>query len=114
MPCSTTIRSKVELSALDNALNRSGIWPTLDHTPNVTCLAPVSAAFKAAGDPDQKLNQKDLINALSFNTLPMPIYSNYLKDGMEMKSVANLTVRISVNSGGTWFNDAKVVQQNVL
>jgi len=113
-PCSNTIRGINELESLDRALNRSGIWPVLNASPNVTCLAPNKAAFEAAGSPDSKLDQADLISALTFHTLPQPLYTNFLKDGMEIKSLANLTVRISVNDSGTYFNDAKVVRLNVL
>jgi uncharacterized surface protein with fasciclin (FAS1) repeats len=65
MPCSATIRSvSAALASLDNALNRSGLYPALDTSPNVTCLAPTSAAFKAAGSPDASLDAKPLGDAL--------------------------------------------------
>lgn len=113
-PCSNTIRPHAELSALDTALNRSGLYPTLDHAPNVTCLAPNTKAFAAAGDPQNSLAQEALSTALLFHTLPMPLYTNFLVDGQELTSLANLTVKISVNSSGTYFNDARVLEQNVL
>jgi uncharacterized surface protein with fasciclin (FAS1) repeats len=113
-PCSNTIRSNTELLSLDNALNRSGIYPVLDTAKNVTCLAPNTAAFTKAGNPDKSLSQTDLIVALTFHTLPQPIYSEFITDGLTFKSLANLTVRVTQNSSGTWFNDAKLIQQNIL
>ncbi len=65
MPCSNTIRTlSGSLSGLDHALNRSGLWATLDHSTNVTCLAPNDAAFQLAGSPDASLNQTALNGAL--------------------------------------------------
>jgi uncharacterized surface protein with fasciclin (FAS1) repeats len=65
MPCSTTIRGIADnLKALDNALNRSGLYPALDTSPNVTCLAPSSEAFKNAGNPDSALEPSVLQGAL--------------------------------------------------
>jgi transforming growth factor-beta-induced protein len=64
-PCSATIRTlSNSLMGLDNALNRSGLYPVLDTSPNVTCLAPNNAAFKSAGDPDANLNVTALSGAL--------------------------------------------------
>ena len=63
-PCSTTIGSQQSLSSLDNALKRSGLYPVLDHAPNVTCLAPDTSAFKAAGSPDATLPPDTLGGAL--------------------------------------------------
>jgi transforming growth factor-beta-induced protein len=80
----------------------------------VTCLAPNTNAFAAAGNPQTALEQSKLQQALLFHTLPQPLYSNYLVDGQEIMSAANLTVRITVNDSGIWFNDAKVISPNVL
>jgi uncharacterized surface protein with fasciclin (FAS1) repeats len=100
--------------ALDNALNRSGIWPVLDHSNNVTCLGPNTDAFKKAGDPDQTLDQNDLINALELHTLQQPLYTNYLTDGQTVTSVNNVTVTIYIRGDDMYFNDAKIVLANVL
>jgi transforming growth factor-beta-induced protein len=114
LPCSRTIRPVEQLSALDTALNRTQLWATLDRAPNVTCLAPNTQAFAAAGNPQNTLNQSDLAQAILFHTLPQPLYTNFLQDGQEITSLGNLTVRITVNSTGTYFNDARVLAQNVL
>lgn len=53
-----------ELSALDSALNKTGLWETLDRTPNVTCLAPSTTAFRKAGNPQISLGKADLTGAL--------------------------------------------------
>jgi len=114
-PCSKTARTfPDELSSLDNALNRTDLWSTLDTSPNVTCLAPNSAAFAAAGDPDKNLPVETLTEALLNHTLKGPAYSNFLVDGMKMETVNNNTVLVTINKTGTYFNDAKVVAANVL
>jgi transforming growth factor-beta-induced protein len=114
-PCSRTIRTLGStLSGLDDALNKTGLYPTLDHAPNVTCLAPNTNAFTNAGNPQTVLNASELSGALLYHTLPMPLYTSFLTDGQEITSLANLTVRVTVNDSGIWFNDAKVIGENVL
>jgi transforming growth factor-beta-induced protein len=77
-------------------------------------LAPSTAAFSNAGNPQQNLDVTQLSNALFYHTLPMPLYSDFLHDGMTITSLANLTVTVRMNDSGIWFNDAKVIGQNVL
>jgi hypothetical protein len=64
MPCSNTIKSQAALKSLDNALVRTGLYPALDHSPNVTCLAPNAGAFSKAGNPDSNLDVPSLSGAL--------------------------------------------------
>jgi transforming growth factor-beta-induced protein len=72
MTCSATISGQQQtLSSLDDALDRTGLWPTLNTAPNVTCLAPSNNAFKEAGNPDTQLNKTDLTSALLY-VFPMP------------------------------------------
>jgi len=115
--CKTTIRS-AGLNNLDNALNRSGLWPALDGAKNVTCLGPNDDAFREAGSPDASLDKNALSDAILFHTLPEVAYSDYLYDGQMLKSLQNGTVRVKVEGTGKdrsiWFNNAKVVNANVL
>ncbi|KAF2676437.1 FAS1 domain-containing protein [Lentithecium fluviatile CBS 122367] len=115
--CSDTIRN-AKLTGLDNALNRSGLWTALDSSKNVTCLGPNNKAFGDAGSPDAKLNETELAGALLFHTLPEVAYSDFLEDGQEFTSLQNGTVRVRVEGEGKerqiWFNNAKVVDANVL
>ncbi|KAJ2901473.1 fasciclin domain-containing protein [Zalerion maritima] len=114
-PCSNTIRSlKDSLSALDTALNKTDLWATLNTTPNVTCLAPNTDAFQSAGNPQDDLPVDDLTQALLDHTLHSPTYTNYLVDGMKIATASNKTVRVTLNDTGIWFNDAKVVEENIL
>jgi transforming growth factor-beta-induced protein len=70
MPCSTTIQSpetvdaSSKLKALDDALVKTQLYPALDTAKNVTCLAPSTNAFQAAGNPQESLNSTDLTQAL--------------------------------------------------
>ncbi|CAO2655119.1 Nn.00g101830.m01.CDS01 [Neocucurbitaria sp. VM-36] len=115
--CASTIRS-AGLVNLDNALNRSNLWPALDGGRNLTCLGPNDAAFRSAGTPDATLNSTALADALHFHTLPEVAYSDYLYDGQEFRSLQNATVRVRVvEDGGAreiYFNNAKVLDANVL
>lgn len=99
---------------MDASLNRTGLSSILDHANNVTCLGPSDKAFADAGDPDTKLNESSLSNALMFHTIPQPLYSNFLSDGLTFKSLSNATVRVTLRDGGIYFNDAKLTQANVM
>ncbi|WEW58637.1 hypothetical protein PRK78_004105 [Emydomyces testavorans] len=111
--CTTTMRTG-NLTALERALNRTQLASTLDHLANVTCIGPTNSAFSQAGDPDKTADSGDLVKALTFHTLTQPVYTNFLKDGQEFRTVSNATVRVTVNATGIWFNDAKLVTENVL
>jgi transforming growth factor-beta-induced protein len=63
-PCSNTIKGQGNLKGLDTALTNAGLYNALDHTSNVTCLAPSNNAFRAAGNPQTTLNSTDLSSAL--------------------------------------------------
>ncbi|KAK1715867.1 fasciclin domain-containing protein [Colletotrichum lupini] len=113
--CSTTIKKlSSSLSALGDALDKIKLWRQLDNTANITCLGPNTAAFKEAGSPQSSLGNKDLKNALLFHTLPQTAYSDFLVDGQEFTSMANVTVRVTIKDNEIWFNDAKVISPNVL
>ncbi|EON99880.1 putative beta-ig-h3 fasciclin protein [Phaeoacremonium minimum UCRPA7] len=92
----------------------SALYPVLDHTPNVTCLAPSTGAFQDAGSPDQNLNQTELKNALLFHTLHEVAYTDYLVDGTRLESAAGLDVLVTIKGNDIYFNDAKVISPNVL
>ncbi|KAF2628157.1 FAS1 domain-containing protein [Macroventuria anomochaeta] len=115
--CARTIRS-AGLASLDNAFNRTRLWSALDGSKNVTCLGPSNAAFQAAGNPDTVLNATALTGALLYHTLPEVAYSDFLVDGQVFKSLQNGTVRVRVEESEgertIWFNNAKVINANVL
>jgi len=115
--CKATING-ARLTALDNALTRASLWAALDSTKNITCLGPNNNAFTNAGSPDQNLTSANLSKALLFHTLPQVAYSDYLTDGQEFTSLQNMTVRVKVQGQGKdrqiWFNNAKVIDANVL
>ncbi|KAF3047918.1 hypothetical protein E8E11_005172 [Didymella keratinophila] len=115
--CARTIRT-AGLASLDNALNRTRLWPALEGSKNVTCLGPSNAAYAAAGNPQTALNETALAGALLYHTLPEVAYSDFLVDGQEFKSLQNGTVRVKVEENGgnrtIWFNNAKVINANVL
>lgn len=115
--CSKTIRG-AGLTGLDNALNRSSLWPTLDSSTNVTCLGPSNEAFRSAGNPDGTLNATQLQSALLFHTLPEVAYSDYLTNGQEFTSIQGAKVKVKIEGTGSnrviYFNNAKLIEANVL
>ncbi|KAH6884601.1 FAS1 domain-containing protein [Thelonectria olida] len=116
LACSTTIRSitKGQLSALDAALNKTELYPTLDTTKNVTCLAPSTSAFKAAGDPQTSLPKSNLTHALLAHTLKEVTYTTFLEDGMILETYDNSTVTVHIKGDDIYFNNAKIIEPNVL
>lgn len=115
--CNNTIRA-AGLSGSDHALKRTNLWPVLDGASNVTCLGPTDEAFKRAGTLQRGLNEADLADALKFHTLSEVAYSDFPYDGQGFTSLQNMTVRFKVKGTGTeqeiWFNNANVVDANVL
>ncbi|OAX80841.1 hypothetical protein ACJ72_04823, partial [Emergomyces africanus] len=111
--CTNTIESQ-DLTSLARALKRASLGPVLDALRNVTCIGPTNAAFEQVGSPDEKADPGDLTKALTFHTLTEPVYTNFLKDGQMFRTVSNDTIRVTVNATGIFFNDAKLIKQNVL
>ncbi|PGH29058.1 hypothetical protein GX50_08190 [[Emmonsia] crescens] len=111
--CTDTIENQ-DLTSLTRALKRASLGPVLDTLRNVTCIGPTNAAFEQAGSPDEKADPSDLTKALTFHTLTEPVYTNFLTDGQMFTTVSNDTIRVTVNDTGIFFNDAKLIRQNVL
>ncbi|RSL94577.1 hypothetical protein CDV31_014248 [Fusarium ambrosium] len=111
-PCSVTVRTVKDdrLDGLDKALKSTGLWPALDHSKNVTCLAPTTKAFEDAGD----LSKEELTGALLAHTLDQVTYTDYLTDGMVIGTLNKTTVRVFIKGDDIYFNNAKVIKANVL
>ena len=48
------------------------------------------------------------------HTVGVPLYTPYLVDGMVVPSLGAMNITITLRGGDIYFNDAKVVQPNVL
>ena len=48
------------------------------------------------------------------HTVGVPLYTPYLVDGMVVPSLGTMNITITLRGGDIYFNDAKVVQPNVL
>ncbi|KAH8657213.1 FAS1 domain-containing protein [Tricladium varicosporioides] len=113
--CTDTMAAKSQqLSSLNTALARTNLTDVLNNLANVTCLAPLNSAFLSSGSPEANLNSSLLADALKFHTLPIAMYSTEIKDGLVVTSVGGQQVKVTVKDGTTWFNDARVVQKNVI
>ncbi|KAK7419048.1 hypothetical protein QQX98_003550 [Neonectria punicea] len=114
--CSTTVRSFSDkrLDAFDNVLKRSGMWPVIDTSFNLTCLGPSKEAFSKAGNPQTSLSKSDLTDILLLHTLKEVTYTDHLEDGMLLETFNNLTVRVNIKNNDIYFNNAKVIEANVL
>jgi transforming growth factor-beta-induced protein len=103
------------LTTLVSALARANLSDTLNNFANVTCLAPTNAAFQSAGSPDTSLNVPALTHALRYHYIAGAQYSIDLQDGDVLTSVGGPEIKVRVDADGKiWFNDAMVVQPNVI
>lgn len=134
--CSLTIKSYPDqtLQSMDQALNKSGLWPKINTSFNVTCLAPSTEAFKNAGNPQLSGTQNEVAGTvlyvtsspvLSFlihqltvserhHTLEQVTYTNFLEDGMVLNSLNNTKITVRIKGNDIYFNNAKVIEANVL
>ena len=48
------------------------------------------------------------------HTIAVPLYTPYLVNGMVVPSMGTMNITITIQDGNIYFNDAKVVQPNVL
>jgi transforming growth factor-beta-induced protein len=102
------------LSSLKSALVRTNLTGVLNNFANVTCLAPTNSAFSSAGSPDLTLGVNALADALKFHTIPGAEYSTLAQDGEILTAVNGNKIRVGVRGGQLYFNDAKVLQSNVI
>ncbi|KAF7553714.1 hypothetical protein G7Z17_g3465 [Cylindrodendrum hubeiense] len=114
--CSTTIRSFSDdrLTSMDDALKKSGLWPRIDTSSNVTCLAPSTEAFKNAGDPQVSGSKSEVGGVVLHHTLGQVAYSNFLEDGMVFESLNNTKITVTFKGDDIYFNNAKLIEANVL
>lgn len=111
--CQDTINA-IGLSSLSTAINRTDGWDDLNFSPNYTCLSPNNQAFALSGDPQVTLNESSLQDVTELLTIPQPLYTNFLEDGQEYLTDDNETLRVTIESGEIFFNDAKVIQANIV
>lgn len=102
------------MTAFRGSLDRTGLGAPLDITQNVTCLTPNDNAFLNAGSPNVTANITDLQDLIKFHTIVEPVYSNLLVNGQTFTTFSNQTVRVSLRDGAIFFNDAKVINKNVM
>lgn len=111
--CQDTI-IEVGLTSLATAINRTDLWDDLNNSPNYTCLGPNDQAFTLADNPQVTLNKSSLHDTMELHTIQQPLYTNYLQDGQEYQTEENQTVRIRIVNGTIFFNNARVIQPNIM
>ena len=111
--CQDTI-TEYGLTSLVTAINRTDLWDDLDNSANYTCLSPTDQAFKSAGNPQVTLNESSLDNIMELHVIPQPLYTSYLQDGQEYQTDNNQTVRVRIENGTIMFNDATVLESNIM
>jgi transforming growth factor-beta-induced protein len=103
------------LTTFVSALARTNLSDTLNNFVNITCLVPTNNAFNSAGSPDTSLSVPTLTNTLRYHYIAGAQYSVDLQDGDVLTSVGGPQISVRVDGDGKiWFNDAMVVQPNVI
>ncbi|CAZ84644.1 unnamed protein product [Tuber melanosporum] len=116
----TSSMGRLSLTSLLQALDRASLAQKLDTTPGVTCFAPTQEAFTALGNPEGKLSQGELSDALMLHTLGKAAYSPDLKPGTWYPTLANGQNIKVLREGGSLYvtgdggGKAKVVRGNVI
>ncbi|KAK1753645.1 FAS1 domain-containing protein [Echria macrotheca] len=112
--CTETMEDQPLLKTLSESLEGTTIYDAIDTLANVTCLAPTSDAFDAAGNPQSKLNTTEYGWLIREHVIAQPLYIDRLRDGQVLQSLRNTTIKVSMNAGDIYFNNAKVVKSNVI
>lgn len=102
------------MTAFSNSLTRTGLGTPLDLTPNVTCFTPNDQAFLEAGSPNESANLTVIQDLVKFHIVTEPLYSNFLEDGQVFTTFSNQLVRITLQDGDIFVNDAKIITKNVM
>jgi hypothetical protein len=77
-------------------------------------LGPTNTAFANAGHPEINLNDSALTTVIQMHAISQVLYTNFLEDGQEYLSDNNLPIRVTIQGGDLYFNDAKVTNSNVM
>ncbi|KAK5653718.1 hypothetical protein OQA88_8749 [Cercophora sp. LCS_1] len=112
--CTSTMEDQPQLKTLSAALEDSGVYDAIDAMANVTCLGPSDEAFAAAGNPQNSLNKTEFNWLVRSHVIPQPLYLDHLRDGMELKSLRNNSIKVTLSGSDIFFNNAKVVKSNVI
>jgi len=51
---------------------------------------------------------------MELHVIPQPLYTSYLQDGQEYQTDNNQTVRVRIENGTIMFNDATVLESNIM
>jgi uncharacterized surface protein with fasciclin (FAS1) repeats len=110
----TSTITACNLTSLSTALDKTGLSTPIDQMANITCIGPSDQAFLTVGNPQLTASITDLSSAVEYHNVPQVLYTNFLQDGQEYMSLNNDTIKITKNSTGTYFNDARVIKEDVL
>ncbi|KAK3347223.1 FAS1 domain-containing protein [Lasiosphaeria hispida] len=106
--CTDTMEDQPVLSELSESLEHTTVYDAIDTTPNVTCLAPDNQALAIAGDPQKTANKTAFSWLILSHVLPQALYPDHLHDQMQLLSVENTDIKVTLEGNNIFFNDAKV------
>lgn len=110
---STTLDELDDTSAL-GAIAKSGL--TSGPLPaNLTAFIPNNAAFQAIGSALANVPMEHLQGILGYHIVEdAVVYSTMLTDGMNITTLTNGTIHVTIDGDNVFVNSAKVVIPNVL
>jgi len=102
------------MTAFRYSLNRTGLGDPLDITQNVTCFVPNDQAFLQAGSTNVTASVTDLEYLVKSHTVTESLYSNFLENGQTYTTFSNETMKVTINDGDIFVNDAKIINKNIM
>jgi uncharacterized surface protein with fasciclin (FAS1) repeats len=110
---STTLDELDDTSAL-GAIAKSGL-ASGPLPANLTAFIPNNAAFQAIGSALGNISMEQLQGILGYHIVPdAVVYSTMLTNGMDITTLTNGTIHVTIDGDNVFANSAKVVIPNVL
>ena len=110
---STTLDELDDTSAL-GAIAKSGL-ASGPLPANLTAFIPNNAAFQAIGSTLGNVPMEELQGILGYHIVEdAVVYSTMLTDGMNITTLTNGTIHVTIDGDNIFVNSAKVVIPNVL
>ena len=94
-----------------NLTNSTDEW---NSHPGLTCLSPTNQAFQEAGNPEITDSEDGLNSILDSHTIESVQYTTGLQNGQVLQSEADLPIIVTIKNGSMYFNNAKVIRENVV
>jgi transforming growth factor-beta-induced protein len=95
-------------------VNATGLFKTIEELKDITIFAPTNTAFDNSASILSQLTTEKISNALTYHVVKGVQYSNGIRDGQILPTVQGGSLKVKINGGIVYINNAKVVKADVL